>query len=132
MFRQRHSPAIALMLALLSSVSAAATVENLTGLPVYPYLNRATMDGVVRTDTLGRWCRHFSAETSTPLETVEAWYRGAMVGASETDLTHDATYRNYTALAGIKLGLGVDYVNVYKVTDRAPTSIELFRCSPVT
>jgi hypothetical protein len=132
MARQRLWPALAVMSALLSTASAAATVENLTGLPVYPYLNRATMDGVVRTDTLGRWCRHFSAETSTPLETVETWYRDAMAGASETDLTHDAMYRSYTALTGIKLGIGVNYVNVYKVTDRAPTSIELFRCSPVT
>ncbi len=90
------------------------------------------MDAVVRTDALGRWCRHFSAETSYPLDVVEAWYRSALAGASETDLTHDDAYKDYTELSGIKLGVGVDYVTIYKATARAPTSIELFRCSPVT
>ncbi len=120
------------MFASVSTVCAAdSVVENLTGLPVYPHISRAFMDAVVRTDTLGRWCRHFSAQTPYPLDVVEAWYRSALAGASETDLTHDRAYQRYTQLSGIRLGVGVDYVDVYKAADQAVTSIELFRCSPV-
>lgn len=111
--------------------AAASSVENLTGLPVYPHLTHASMDDVERTDSLGRWCRHFAAQTSYPLEVVEAWYRRALIGASETDLTHDSAYAQYAKLAGIKLGVGIDSVAIYTVADQAPTSIDLVRCSPV-
>jgi hypothetical protein len=104
-------------------------IVNLTGLPLYPYLSSAFMDGVERTDTLGRWCRHFSAQTSYSLEAVEEWYRHTWRGASETDLTHDSAYGGFTQLSGIKLGIGVDYVALYKTSARASTSIDLFRCS---
>lgn len=104
-------------------------VQNLTGLPVYPNLSKAMMDGVVRTGSLGRWCSRFAAETFYPIEMVESWYRKAMLGASETDLTHDERYRNFFRLSGIKLARGIDYVNVYRVANQTSTSIELFRCS---
>jgi hypothetical protein len=106
-------------------------VQNLTGLPVYPNLSKAMMDRTAKTDTLGHWCTRFSAETTYPIDTVEAWYRKALIGASETDLTNDRTYKNYTQLSGIKLAIGVDYVTVFKVAAQAATSIELFRCSPL-
>jgi len=121
------------MLALLLGATGAGAqqVSNLTGLPSYPNINSAFMDGVVRTDALGRWCAHFSASTGDPLERVESWYRKALLKASETNLEHDSTYAKYVSLNGIKLNLGVDYVAVYKISSQAPTTIDLYRCAPV-
>jgi hypothetical protein len=112
-----------------ASIAAAEDVYNLTGLPAYPNLKRAKMDGVERTDTLGHWCTRFAAETFDRLDLVEAWYRKALVNASETDLTKDQRYKDYFKLSGIKLALGIDYVTVYTTADQSTTSIELFRCS---
>lgn len=89
------------------------------------------MDRVFRTDTLGHWCMRFWASASDPLTAVEAWYRKRLVGASEMDLANDTTYKNYAGIAGIKLATGIDYVVVYKTTGQAPTSIDLYRCSPL-
>jgi len=105
-------------------------VRNLTGLPAYPHLNSAVMDGVFRTDTLGHWCMRFWASASDSLTAVEAWYRRSLSGASEIDLSSDKTYKKYVGLAGIKLVTGIDYVVVYKTSSQAPTSIDLYRCSP--
>lgn len=113
----------------IEPLPAAELGANLTGLPIYPYLSSAAMDGVEHTDALGRWCRHFSAQTNYSLDAVEEWYRRALRGASETDLTHDSSYSRFSQLAGIKLGIGVDYVAVYKTSAQANTSIDLFRCS---
>jgi hypothetical protein len=123
------APLLAATLLTAAPLAMPEGVQNLTGLPVYPNLSAAAMDRVARTDTLGHWCSRFSAETSYPLDRVEAWYRKALIRASETDLTHDQTYKNYTHLSGIKLALGLDYVTVFKVANQAATSIELFRCS---
>lgn len=111
--------------------ASAEDVRNLTGLPAYPRLSSAVMDGVFRTDTLGHWCMRFWASAADSLGAVEAWYRKSLIGASEIDLAHDATYKNYVGLAGIKLAKGIDYVVVYKTTGDAPTSIDLYRCSPI-
>jgi len=118
--------------ALLSaaSIASAEGVYNLTGLPTYPNLRTAKMDGVARTDTLGHWCTRFAAETFDPLDVVEAWYRKVLVGASETDLNHDERYKNYIKLSGIKLALGIDSVTVFRTANQSTTTIELFRCSP--
>jgi hypothetical protein len=107
-----------------------ADIGNLTGLPAYPNLNSAVMDGTFKTDTLGHWCMRFWADTADSLPTVESWYRKAMIGASEIDLTHDKTYKNYSGVVGVKIVLGIDYVVVYKTSSQAPTSIDLYRCSP--
>jgi hypothetical protein len=104
--------------------------RNLTGLPAYPNLSSAVMDGVFRTDTLGHWCMRFWASASDSLTVVEAWYRKSLIGASEIDLAGDTTYKNFVGLAGIKFATGIDYVVVYKTTSQAPTSIDLYRCSP--
>jgi hypothetical protein len=113
-----------------ASIAPAEDVYNLTGLPAYPRLSRAKMDNVARTDALGHRCTRFAAETFDSLEIVEAWYRKALVGASETDLNHDERYKIYDGLSGIKLAVGVDSVTVYKTANQSTTSIELFRCSP--
>ena len=104
-----------------------ATIPNLTGLPTYPNLNKATMDGVFRTETLGRWCSRFIGTTSDSLSAVEDWYRRILMRASETDLNHDEQFRN-ADLSGIKLALGLDYVALYRIANQ-PTIIELHRCS---
>jgi hypothetical protein len=130
---ERRNPAaicMAVQLALFAPPLAAAT-DNLTGLPAYPNLNNAVMDGTFKTDTLGHWCMRFWADTSDSLSTVEAWYRKALIGASEIDLTHDKTYKNYSGVVGVKIALGIDYVVVYKTSSQAPTSIDLYRCSPL-
>jgi hypothetical protein len=126
-----------LLIALTVSLGAAPTfavdtVTNPTGLPTYPNLNHAQMDRVARTDKLGHWCNRFSADTSDALEVVEAWYRKALVSPSETELNNDETYKNYVRLTGVKLAVGIDYVTVFRTADQSTTSIELFRCSPVT
>jgi hypothetical protein len=126
-----------LIIALAASLGAAPalaveTVINPTGLPTYPNLNHAKMDSVARTDKLGHWCNRFAADTSDALDVVEAWYRKALVSASETDLNNDETYKNYFKLTGVKLAVGIDYVTVFRTADQSRTSIELFRCSPVT
>jgi len=113
-----------------ASIAPAGDVYNLTGLPAYPHLTGAKMDNVARTDALGHRCTRFAGETSDSLEIVEAWYRQALVGASETDLNHDERYKIYDRLSGIKLAVGVDSVTVYKTANQSTTSIELFRCSP--
>jgi hypothetical protein len=118
-------------LLLLAPLAEAADLRNLTGMPAYPNLTSAVMDGVYRTDTLGRWCMRFWADTSDSLSVVEAWYRRNFPGASEIDLTHDSTYKVYPGLSGIKLALGIDYVVVYKTNNQAPTTVDLYRCSPI-
>jgi hypothetical protein len=107
---------------------AASAVANLTGLPAYPNLTSAAMERVLKTETFGRWCARFTAETSDSLSTVESWYRKALIRASETDLTRDDRYNIYPKLAGIKLALGIDYVAVYRASNQE-TTIELHRCS---
>jgi hypothetical protein len=109
----------------------AADTRNLTGLPAYPNLSSAVMDGTFKTDTLGHWCMRFWADTSDSLSTVEAWYRKTLIGSSEIDLAHDKNYKNYSGVIGVKIALGIDYVVVYKTSSQAATSIDLYRCSPV-
>jgi hypothetical protein len=120
------------VLVLAPRAALCADTRNLTGLPAYPNLSSAVMDGTFKTDTLGHWCMRFWADTADSLTTVEAWYRTALIGASEIDLTHDKTYKNYSGVVGVKIVLGIDYVVVYKIAGQAPTSIDLYRCSPFT
>jgi len=124
--------AILVLVLLLAAAPAARAddVRNLTGLPAYPRLNSAVMDGVFRTDTLGHWCMRFWASAPDSLSAVEAWYRKNLLGASEIDLARDKTYKNFAGLSGIKLAMGVDYVVVYKTAAQPATSIDLYRCSP--
>lgn len=110
--------------------SVSADIRNLTGLPAYPNLDSAIMDGTFKTDTLGHWCMRFWADTADSLTTVEAWYRKALTGSTEIDLSHDKTYKNYRGLVGVKIVRGIDYVVVYKTSSQASTSIDLYRCSP--
>jgi hypothetical protein len=114
----------------IAAVARGQPVYNLTGLPLYPNLSRAKMDGVARTDTLGHWCNRFAAETFDRLDVVQDWYRKALIKASETDLNNDERYTSLVKLSGIKFALGIDYVTVFRSANQTTTSIELFRCSP--
>jgi len=114
--------------ALPGAVPAATVIENLTGLPTYPNLTSAAMDEVYKTETFGRWCARFTAASSDSLSSVEAWYRKALVRASESDLAKDERYRIYPDLSGVKLAVGIDYVALYR-TSTQQTNIELHRCS---
>ena len=122
---------MAAQMLLFAPQTFSADIRNLTGLPAYPNLSSAVMDGTFKTDTLGHWCMRFWADTSDSITAVEAWYRKTMLGSSEIDLTHDKTYKNYSGLVGVKIVLGIDYVVVYKTSGQAPTSIDLYRCSPL-
>jgi hypothetical protein len=131
---QRSKLAAILMqapLLVFAPAARSADTGNLTGLPAYPNLTSAVMDGTFKTDTLGHWCMRFWADTADSLTTVEAWYRKALIGSSEIDLAHDKAYKNYSGLVGVKIVLGIDYVVVYKTSTQAPTSIDLYRCSPL-
>jgi hypothetical protein len=119
---------VALSAAWPGAARPADSVANFTGLPAYPNLTSAAMERMLKTETFGRWCARFTAETSDSLSTVEAWYRKALIRASETDLTQDDQYRIHPKLAGIKLALGIDYVAVYRAPNQE-TTIELHRCS---
>jgi hypothetical protein len=129
--RRAAASACALQLMAAAAVAMPIEVQNPTGLPVYPNVGVAYMENRLKTDVFGRWCIHVSAQSSDSLETVENWYRGAMLTASETDLRHDGTYGNYVQLDGIKLSKDLDYVAVYTVSKGATTSIDITRCSPI-
>jgi hypothetical protein len=108
--------------------AAAAPLNNLTGLPTYPNLDRAAMDRVLHSEALGRWCARFTATTSDPLDAVEAWYRKTLKRASETDLARDERFGALPTSSGVKLALGRDYVALYRLPNQ-PTVIELHRCT---
>jgi hypothetical protein len=111
-----------------AAAGGAASISNLTGLPAYPNLSKASMDDVYRTEALGRWCARFTAITPDSLRAVEDWYRKTLARASETDLARDEQFKVYPSLSGIKLALGIDYIALYRVANQ-PTVIELHRCS---
>lgn len=116
------------LLAALPGAAVASTIANLTGLPTYPNLDRATMDPVLHTEDLGRWCARFTATTSDSLELVASWYRQKLLQASETDLGKDRGFEGGPARDGIKLSVGRDYVAAYRLPAQR-TRIELHRCS---
>jgi hypothetical protein len=121
---------VTLQLLITAPPAISQEIQNLTGLPAYPRLRSATMDRIPKTDILGHWCYRLTADTYDSLDAVQAWYRKALVNASETDLTHDESYKADTELSGIKLSLGLDYVDIYKSAPQAITSIKLVKCSP--
>jgi hypothetical protein len=112
----------------LSAAVPAAPLDNLTGLPTYPNLDRAAMDRVLHAEALGRWCARFTASTGDSLDSVETWYRKTLKRASETDLARDERFGTYPSLIGVKLALGRDYVALYRLPNQ-PTIIELHRCT---
>jgi len=123
---------VTLQLLTAAPLAVSQSIQNLTGLPAYPHLRSATMERIPRTDVLGHWCWRLTADSYDSLDKVQDWYRKALVGASESDLAHDESYKAYTELSGIKLSLDLDYADIYKSAPQALTSIILVKCSPVT
>jgi hypothetical protein len=123
---------VTLQLLAAAPLAVSQTIQNLTGLPAYPRLRSATMDRIPKTDVLGHWCLRLTADSYDSLDAVQDWYRKALVGASESDLTHDESYKAYPELSGIKLSKDLDYADIYRVSPQAITMIQLVKCSPAT
>ena len=108
--------------------SALAADLNSTGLPTYPHDGGGTMDTTFRSIPNGQHCMHYQSNTPDALEDVEAWYRKRMPGAKTDDVNKDSLYGSYFKLDGIKLLVGNDIVNIYRMTNQKTTSIEIFKC----
>jgi hypothetical protein len=106
----------------------AADQSNTTGLPTYPNMKNQRMDAVYRSLPNGQNCTHFSAATQDALAAVEDWYKKALPGAKIDDVNKNSLYGNYFKLDGIKLLVGNDIVNVYRMTNDKETSVEIFKC----
>lgn len=114
-------------MAAAAGAAAAPAVDNLTGLPAYPHLERAAMDQLWRTENLGRWCTRFTGVTSDTLAVVADWYRQALRQASETDLARDPRFGTSPPREGVKLAVGTDYIALYRIRNQT-TVIELHHC----
>ncbi len=114
---------------LLSTSQAADGQKNLTGLPSYPNDAGGTMDSVSRSIPNGQHCIHYSGSTPDALAKVEEWYKKALPNATTDDVNKDSLYGSYFKLDGIKLLVGNDIVNIYRMADSKETTIEIFKCS---
>lgn len=110
-----------------AAVSCAAD-HNTTGLPTYPHDSGGRMDAIYRSLPNGQHCMHYESNTPDALADVEAWYKKQMPGAKTDDVNKDSLYGSYFKLDGIKLLLGNDIVNIYRMADQRTTSIEMFKC----
>ena len=63
-----------------------------------------------------------------PLADVEGWYKKQMSSAKVDDVNKDSLYGSYFKLDGIKLLLGNDIANVYRMPNDKTTSIAMFKC----
>ncbi|HEY3886411.1 MAG TPA: hypothetical protein VGL62_14460, partial [Vicinamibacterales bacterium] len=105
-----------------------AAGTNTTGLPTYPHAGAGDMDTVYRGLPNGQHCIHYAADTPDALADVEAWYKAHLPGAKAEDVNKESLYGSSFKLDGIKLLLGNDFVNVYRMTNQKTTSIEIFKC----
>jgi len=108
---------------ILSSTLAADL--NSTGLPTYPHDTGGKMDTTFRSIPNGQHCMHYAGDTPDALADVEAWYRKKM----PNDVNKNSLYGSYFKLDGIKLLVGNDFVNIYRMTNQKTTTIEIFKCS---
>lgn len=145
--RTGNAPRVALATLSLMSLAglcwAAGGDSNTTGLPTYPRDSQRRMDPVARSLPNGQHCTHYSSHTSDALADVIAWYRKALPAAKVEDVNKDSLYGSYFKMDGVKLLVGNDIVNVYRIAsssiggvlgDNAKagakmTSIEIFKCS---
>jgi hypothetical protein len=132
----------ALSLMLLAGPSwAAGSDSNTTGLPTYPHDSDRHMDGVARSLPNGQHCVHYSSHTPDALAVVIDWYKKALPAAKVEDVNKDSLYGSYFKMDGVKLLVGNDIVNLYRITSSSiggvlgakaksnMTSIELFKCT---
>lgn len=128
-----------LAVALAGAAYATGTDQNTTGLPTYPHDEDGKMDAVARMLPNGQHCTHYSSSSKDALDTVIDWYRKQLPTAKAEDVNKDSLYGSYFKLQGVKLLVGNDIVNVYRLPDNAglpyvkkesleKTSIEIFKC----
>jgi hypothetical protein len=110
------------------SAASHAADTNTTGLPTYPHDDKGKMDSTYRSLPNGQHCMHYSGDTPDALADVEAWYKKQLPAAKLEDVNKDSLYGGYFKLDGIKLLVGNDIVNVYRMTNQKTTSIEIFKC----
>ncbi|HEY3785207.1 MAG TPA: hypothetical protein VGL55_08010 [Steroidobacteraceae bacterium] len=134
-------PVLAVLAACCACAAGSAEPQkNTTGLPTYPHDQGGRMDAVSRSLPNGQNCIHYASSTTDPLLAVIDWYKTALPGARVEDVNKDSLYGNYFKLDGVKLLVGNDIVNVYRMTggpnlpnvkkdDAQKTTIELFKCS---
>jgi len=125
--RSTHSVAAAFV-GMAFAVASLAADTNTTGLPTYPHDSGGTMDATYRSIPNGQHCIHYQTNTPDALADVEAWYKKQMPNAKTDDVNKDSLYGSYFKLDGIKLLLGNDIVNIYRMANQKTTSIELFKC----
>jgi hypothetical protein len=120
--------AVALCGVLASASHAGDGQTNVTGLPTYPHDAGGQMDATVRSIPNGQHCIHYSSNSADALATVEDWYKKTLPSAKIEDINKNSLYGSYFKLDGIKLLMGNDIVNVYRMGDSKQTSIEIFKC----
>jgi hypothetical protein len=145
---ERTGNTLRVALAALSFVSfaglswAGGNDSNTTGLPTYPHDSDRRMDSVARSLPNGQHCTHYSSQTADELAAVIAWYRKALPAAKVEDVNTDSLYGSYFKMDGVKLLVGNDIVNVYRIASSSvggilggkakagasKTSIEIFKC----
>ena len=123
-----YALAAALCGALAGAGHAADSQTNVTGLPTYPHDAGGQMDAIVRSIPNGQHCIHYSSNSTDALATVEDWYKKSLPNAKIEDINKSSLYGSYFKLDGIKLLVGNDIVNVYRMGDSKQTSIEIFKC----
>jgi len=108
--------AAAALMATPTVATAQANQKNLTGLPLYPKLFTGTQYPASQTSS-GRYLI-YTAQSTDPLETVEAWYRHALPKATESKDDNNLTH-------GIVLTNGKDKVLVYRLGNSKRAVVEL-------
>ena len=100
--------------ALAPSALAAQNNPNTTGLPMYPHLTTGSEYPSVKTKA-GNY-KIYTAQSSDPIATVEAWYRHALPKAVETKDDNHLTH-------GIVLTVGKNKVLVYTLGKNGKAAI---------
>ncbi len=128
MLNAHRSMLLAAAVSVSISWPSLAADRNATGLPTYPHDGDGKMDATYRSLPNGQHCMHYQGDTPDALAEVEAWYRKQMPNAKTDDVNKNSLYGSYFKLDGIKLLLGNDIVNIYRMKNQKTTSIEIFKC----
>jgi hypothetical protein len=115
------------VIGLVFSLHSFAADSNATGLPTYPHGSGGKMDATYRSLPNGQHCIQYAADTTDALADVEAWYKKQLPDATVADINKNSLYGSFK-LDGIKLLVGNNIVNVYRMANQKTTSIEIFKC----
>ena len=123
----RLTPAVAALFGAAFALPSLAADTNTTGLPSYPSASQGKMDATYRSIPNGQHCIQYASDTPDGLAAVEAWYQKTLPNAKAEDINKNSLYGSFK-LDGIKLLVGNDIVNIYRMTNQKTTSIEIFKC----